>query len=88
MRFQGGGGAKFTEGGPPPPLVKPWYDNMPMLACRSPTPDLMSDDMRMDWERRRWEEQAEAETGAWLEEEEGAEGEVCATEPVHYQSVR
>ncbi len=49
------------------------------FPLRSPTPDLLSEDMRIERERRRWEEQAG--------EEVGGEGD-RPVDPIHYQSVR
>ena len=46
-----------------------------IFSLRSPSPDLLSDDMRMERERKRWEEEAILEPG-------------LPDEPVHYQSVR
>ena len=48
------------------------------ISCRSPTPDLLSDDMRRERERRRWEEE-QAQQDADLDKPVG---------PVHYQNLQ
>lgn len=53
-----------------------------MLCIRSPTPELLSADMRQERERREWERNAYRET-----EDEGAK-ETEPTGPVHYQNVK
>lgn len=50
--------------------------NPHIFSIRSPSPDLLSDDMRRERERKKWEEQAEQEVG--LDEPVG---------PIHYQAV-
>ena len=55
---------------------------------RSPTPELLSADMRMDRERRHWEEEAQRQHEQGEEEEfEDVEPDK-PQEPVHYQSVQ
>lgn len=53
-----------------------------LLCIRSPTPELLSADMRQERERREWERNAYRET-----EDEGAK-ETEPTGPVHYQNVK
>lgn len=53
-----------------------------LLCIRSPTPELLSADMRQERERREWERNAYRET-----EDEGTK-ETEPTGPLHYQNVK
>lgn len=64
-------------------------------SSRSSSPDLLSEDMRRERERQKWEEEAYRQTTAMMEEEqrgeyEGAEEYQDSKKevPIHYQSVQ
>lgn len=50
-----------------------------IMVCRSPTPELLSADMRLERERMKWERDAYRET---------ADEEEVNTGPTHYQNIQ